>query len=88
VSDENDEMTEDEFEAAMESAILLADDMINTFVKGLRQFQFFNPETDRATRVRTLIAMINDMADADAMLVLAATAIVTMADQEKITVSQ
>lgn len=85
-------MTKDEAYVAAQQAIGSADEMIKTFVMGLRQFEFFNPETGRETKVSTLIRLISEMLGEakaplnDGILVLAATAIVTIADQEKISV--
>lgn len=79
------EMTREEAEREADEQIAWSDETIKLFVQGLRQFVFFNPDTDRRTKISTVMSMLLDMSgqELDGNMLLAAVAIVTLADQEK-----
>lgn len=84
------EPSEDELASARAEAdqqIKATDDTIELFVTGLRQFQYFNPGTDRVERIATTIQMLSGWSqdpetELDRVLLLAATAVVKLADME------
>lgn len=81
--DNYDDLTPEQIEQYREHArsdIARAKGWIETMATGLRQFSFFAPGTAEEEKIATMCQMIDQFADSSGHLLLAATAIVRVAE--------
>ncbi len=83
---DRDELTDEELREYREQALsdtAQGEEMVNTFCRGLRQFEFFNPGAAKEDRVATLIQIMYEVAGEGGSFLLAAVAILRLADEDE-----